>query len=285
MRAYLVAMIPVLLWAANFPATRYVLQDYSPGSIALLRSLVAVVVMSVAAIAKKIRMPRKKDLPMFALSGFTGVFLFTFLINTGARYVESGVGSFIVNSAPVFTLIFAILLLKERAKPICWVGVLLSLCGLIVIMVNQIAGLEFNIGVFLLLIAAIVTSLYNIILRGLLKTYSSIEVALYSLIPATVCMLVFIPEAVRDIPESTLSANIFLVLLGVFPAAIAHLAWAYALSRAEKTTNVTVFLYLIPFIATIIGFFWLGETLSIWSFIGGVVIIAGMVLTNTLGKS
>jgi len=138
--------------------------------------------------------------------------------------------------------------------------------------------------VFFLLGAAILTSVYNILLRGLSKTYSSLEIAFYSLIPTVILMLVFIPDAVRDIPTSTLSANIVVVLLGIFPAGVAHLAWAYSLANAEKTTQVAVFLYLIPFITTIIAFFWLGETVSIWSFLGGVIIIGGMVLTNTLGK-
>jgi len=34
-----------------------------------------------------------------------------------------------------------------------------------------------------------------------------------------------------------------------------------------------------------IGYFWLDETFSLWSFFGGVVIVAGMAMTNLLGRT
>jgi drug/metabolite transporter (DMT)-like permease len=72
--------------------------------------------------------------------------------------------------------------------------------------------------------------------------------------------------------------------MGVFPAALAYLAWSYALSKAKKTANVTVFSYLIPLISTLLAYLWLSEALSIFTFIGGLIIIAGMILTNAFDK-
>jgi len=72
--------------------------------------------------------------------------------------------------------------------------------------------------------------------------------------------------------------------MGVFPAAVAYLAWSYALAKANKTANVTVFSYLIPFVSALIAYFWLKETLTIFVLIGGIVIIAGMLLTNIFDR-
>jgi drug/metabolite transporter (DMT)-like permease len=279
------ALIAVTSWAANYPATRYLLEYHSAGSLMLLRFFIASVIFIVVAVLKKTRLPKKKDMHTFILGGFVGVFVFSLFLNLGAAHVPSGVGSFIINSSPVFVIILSRIVLKEVVKPICWIGVFVSFCGLMAVMVSQTTGLTLNIGVFYLLVTALATSVYNVIQRGLLKKYSVLEVTTFSVVPATICMLIFVPDVVREMPGTTQTSILILLFASVFPAAIAYLAWAYALSKAEKTTHVTVFLYLTPFIATLLGYLFLQETISIWSFFGGVVIIAGMVLTNTLGKS
>jgi len=282
---FIMATISILMWSTNLPATRYLLAYYSPGSIALLRSVGAVVLLCLIGALKRIRLPKMKDLHMFVICGVSGVFLFLVFQTLGARHVVSGVGSFIINSSPVFTIILATILLKERVKPVCWAGVVLSFCGLMVIMVNQTTEFSFNIGVFFLLLTSIVTSIFNISQRSLLKSYTFLEVVTYAIIAATICMTVFIPGTVPELAGSNIAANLMLLYLGLFPGALAHLTWTYALSRAEKTTHVTVFLYLTPFVATVIGYFWLDETFSLWSFFGGVVIVAGMAMTNLLGRT
>ena len=278
------ATLSILMWSTNLPATRYLLEFYSPGSIALLRSLAALIFLCAVSAVKGIRLPEKKDVHMFALCGISGIFLFLVFQTLGARYVVSAVGSFIINSSPVFTLILATLLLKERVKPICWAGVVISFCGLATIMVSQTTEFSLNIGVIILLGAAFVTSIFNITQRSLVKKYSFLEVVTYAKIAATVCMLIFVPNVARDLHGSNLGAILILVYLGVFPGALAHITFTYALSKAEKTTHITVFMYLTPFITAVIGYFWLGESFSLLSFLGGVAIIAGMVITNTLGK-
>ena len=103
---------------------------------------------------------------------------------------------------------------------------------------------------------------------------------------ANVFFLVFIPNVISDLRAGPpLDASLVVFLMGLFPGAVAYLTWGYALAKAQQTAHVTVFLYLIPFLAALIGFLWLRETMAIWAFIGGVAIIAGMIVTNTLGRS
>lgn len=279
------AMISCLLWAANLPATRFVLQYYSPGSLAFFRFAVASVCLGAIAAARKTPLPKKKDLPMFAISGIVGVFLFTIFLNTGARQVYSGIASFIINTSPVFALLFARLLLKETVKPACWIGIMISFAGLIGMMLSQIAEFSLNIGIFLLLLGAISYSFYTVTQRSILRKYSFFQGTTYAMIIGTVGFFIFLPDLIHDwtsgLPWYT---HFIVVIMGILPAAVANLTWGYALSKAEKTAHVTVCLYATPFLAALLGFVWLGETFPIWSLVGGVVIIGGMVFTNTIGK-
>jgi len=281
---YLAAMLATFLWASAFPATRYALQYYSPVSLMVMRFVAASITLVVVGIIRGMKLPKLKDLPWFAASGLTGVFLYSYLFNTGSVTVPAGVSSFIIASSPVFTLILTRVFLKEIVKPVCWIGVLISFCGLAVVTLTQTTEFLFDIGVVLVIFAALSSGTYSTVMRVLTKTYTALEATTYTIIAGTLGTLFFLPTAIREILDSNVTVNLIVVFMGVFPAALAYLAWSYALAKAKKTAHVTVFSYLIPLISALLAYVWLRETLSIYTLIGGLVIIAGMLLTNIFDR-
>jgi len=233
---------------------------------------------------KKIRLPAIKDLPLFFASGLTGVLIYSYFFNSGSVTVSAGVSSFIIASSPIFTLMLTKIFLKETIKPLCWAGVIISFFGLAIVTLTQSAEFSFNTGVLLVTIAAISSGTYTTIMRVATKTYTALEATTYAIVMGTLGTLIFLPNAIREIPESNITVNLIVLLMGIFPAAIAYLAWSYALEKAKQTAHVTVFSYLIPLISTLLAYVWLRETLSVYTFIGGLVIITGMILTNIFAK-
>jgi len=281
---YAAAFIAVLLWASAFPATRYALEYYSPVSLMVMRFGAASITLGLIGLLKKIRLPKLKDLPLFAASGLSGVFLYSYLFNTGSVSVSAGVSSFIIASSPVFTIILAWIFLKETVKPLCWLGILVSLGGLAVVTLTQSSQITFNLGLLLVIGASVLSGVYSTLVRVLTKNYTALEATTYTIIAGTLGTLFFLPNALSEIPNSNLTVNLIVILMGIFPAAVAYLAWSYAISKAKKTTHVIVFSYLIPFISALIAYLWLKETLSALTLIGGLVIIGGMVLTNIFSR-
>jgi len=45
-----------------------------------------------------------------------------------------------------------------------------------------------------------------------------------------------------------------------------------------------MFVYLIPFLASLLAFFWLDERIALVAFVGGVVIILGMLISGLTKK-
>lgn len=279
-KSALAALITVFLWASAFPATKYVLDYYSAESLTALRFFIAALVLLLIILIKRIKPPAKEDIPLFVAAGFLGVFLYSWLFITGVNTVPSGVSSFLIASAPVFAALLSIVFLKEKVRLLSWSGIGISFFGLALVTLSQMDGFVINIGVALLLGASIATSLYTIIQRQLMKKYTPFEAASYAMIFGSLFNLVFLPNLLRELPQVPLSVNLIPLYLGVFPAAIAYLAWSYALAKAQSTAQVTTFLYLIPFIATVLAFLWLGESMTLFAFVGGVVIIAGMIISG-----
>ena len=281
---YLSALLAIFLWASAFPGTRYALQYYSPVSLMTLRFVIASLTLGVVGVIKRIRIPKLRDLPLFAASGLSGVFLYSLLFNYASVTLPAGITSFVVASSPVFTMILTRIFLKEKVKSICWVGVLVSSLGLAAITLTEVTDFTLNTGMILIILAAVFSGTYSAVMRGLTRNYTALEATTYTIVIGTLGMVVFLPGAVSEISGSTMFVNIVVLFMGVFPAALSYLAWGYALSKAKKTAHVTIFSYLIPFISSVLGFVWLGETLSVFAIVGGVIIIFGMLMTNVLGR-
>ncbi len=281
---YLSAWGTVFFWGSAFPATRYIGDAYSTTSIMLLRFVVASITLILFSIGKNPKLPNKEDLPLIFVSGFVGIFLYMYFFNKACVHVLSGVSSFIIASAPIFTLILSVLFLKEKPTKNGLIGLFVSFFGLIIISVSELIASDFSIYVLLLIACAILTSLYSILQRKVLLKYSALEAVTYTVVSATICMLVFTPKFITEFKTSTLDVNLVIVYLGIFPAALAYYLWNNALALAERTSQVTVFLYFVPFVSIIMAYLLLGETITPTAFFGGILVILGMYIVNKKPK-
>src|SRR4051812_47735325 len=62
----------IILWASAFVGIRAALPAYGPLHLAVLRFLVAIVVLAVAAFILRVRLPERRDLPRIVLCGLLG---------------------------------------------------------------------------------------------------------------------------------------------------------------------------------------------------------------------
>lgn len=58
--------------------------------------------------------PTMKEWHKFALVGATGVTAYNLALNYGSQFIQSGSAAFLVNTAPILTMIFSVIMLKER---------------------------------------------------------------------------------------------------------------------------------------------------------------------------
>jgi drug/metabolite transporter (DMT)-like permease len=281
-RAYLAAGVTVILWASAFPGIRAALPHYSPVHIALLRYLVASLALAIYAVCTRMRLPRWRDLPRFALLGLVGIAYYNIALNSGEVHVPSAEASFLVASSPIFMTIEAMLFLKERVRIWGWLGIALSCLGIAVVTLSQAASLQLDFWALLVLTVALAQSLFSIGQKSLLTRYSAFETTAYSMWMGAIFLLIFTPGLFSEIGAAPLAATGAVVYLGIFPGVLGYLCWAYALSRMPGSRAAS-FLYLVPLLAAGIAWLWLGEVPAPLAFGGGVLVLAGVILVNTRG--
>lgn len=283
----------LLLWASAFPGIRAGLapvggvfgpDGYGPAQLALLRFGTASLVLAVYAVATRMKLPARGDLPRIAAAGLLGITVYHLALNFGERTVESGAAALLISLSPVITALLSMRFLGERMGVWGWTGITLSfLGGALVAFGEGDGGLSLDVGALLVLVATVATSLYFLVSKPGLAKYSATQFTSYAIWAGTIPMLVFSPSLFAQMQFAPLSATVSGVYLGVFPGAIAYVLWGYGLSILPAS-RVSAFLYLQPVNAAVIAWFWLGEIPALAVVMGGAVSIAGVVLVNTLGK-
>jgi drug/metabolite transporter (DMT)-like permease len=278
-RTALTLILTLLLWGSSVVLIRISLHDFPPGALALMRFLTAGATLGLYAIPRKFRVPAKEDFAAMAGVGIFGVFAYHLAISYGLVTVAAGAASMIVNTAPVFTALLATLFLHERMALLNWAGMLVCLSGAALIALEQGKGIHFAPEAGYLLIGAIVWALNMVLQKPLLKKYTPLEVTTWSIWIGMIPLLFFTPQLLTALKSAPPSATALLIYLGVIPIGAAYVMWAFVMSRMTAS-RAAGFLYLIPVIATLIGWAWLHEAPKPLGILGGAFVIAGLVLVN-----
>ncbi len=271
--------ITIVIWASAFAAIRADLVGYTPGHLALLRFLIGSALLVVYAAATRMPPPAWRDVPAVLLGGLLGFFGYHTGLAFGEVTVEAGAASLIIASVPVFTALLAAAFLGERLGPLGWTGTAVSFCGVALISLGEGGNLGIDPGTLPILLAAVSESLFFVFQKPYLARYGSLRFTTYAIWAGTLAMLVFAPGLVGAVIEAPPGATLSVVFLGVFPTVVAYLALGYAFARMPAS-NATSFLYLVPALAFLVAWVWLGEEPTALSMVGGAVALTGVVLVN-----
>ncbi len=273
----------VTLWSSAFAFTKVALLAFTSPALGFLRCLVASVVLCGLLAVKRVPLPRLRDVPGLLLSVALGFASYLYVFYNGSETLTSTTGGIIIATAPLITALLATAFFRERLSPVGWCALCLEFGGVLVLMLwNGVFSL--NIGIVWMLAASLSISAYNLVQRLFVRRYTSLELTAWSFVAATVMLLPFAPAAARETARAPLGQIATVVFLGVFPSAVAYLAWARALAVARSTSEVTHFMFLTPFLSLILGYAVISEVPGPETFIGGAVILLGLALFHGAGR-
>jgi len=223
----------------------------------------------------KIKIPNKKDVIWLILAGFFGFFFYIIVFNIGSITVSAATASLILATSPIITTILARIFFNEKLKIIQYIAIVIQFIGVgFLTLLNGIFSI--NSGLLWIILASLSNSIYYIIQRKLTKKYPAIQVSIFGIWVGTILLMIFLPVSITEVKNAPLMQIINLIILGVFSSAIAYLTWTYAIKKAKNISSVTNYIFLTPFITTILGFLLANEIPDFTTIVGGIIIIIGM---------
>ena len=279
--APLAIVVAILSWSSSFVFIRVSLKSYSPGDLALFRYLIVSAVMLIFYWRLKERhLPTTKEALQLFFLGFSGIGLYMIFLNYGEITVSASITSFIISMNPIVSLLFSMFFLNEKITGKQWLGVSISVIGLIIIAADKLYEATFNSGMVMLLFAVICAGVYNIAQKPLLKKFHPIEIAATSAWSGTLVMLIFTPSLIHAIPQATFTATTSIIYLGVIPGAIGYLAWSYAMNSDIPASKTVLTLYALPLFSTLLGWIILGEMPETTALVGGCIALLGALVAT-----
>ena len=281
----ILAFCTVLIWATAFPLTKVVENDFSPEALGLIRCTVASITLLVLGMSTHIKKPRSGSAVLWLLlSGLLGFGLYIIIFTIGISTLTSATSSLIMASTPIMTAVVASKLYHDRISPKGWLCILMAFVGVVVLLLWD-GVLSINVGILWTLGAAVSFCFYNMINRHLSSQgHTAVEIVTYSMMAGALMLMIFLPGTVNQLAAADGTALAVAIYLGLGPSAAAYLLWAKASEYAERTNEVTNYMFITPLLATVLGFLILGEIPSLGTLIGGAIIIGSVILFNRVGK-
>lgn len=262
----------ILCWAYSPIGIRIGLQAYEPGQLALMRFLIASVFMAFVAMVKGISRPHLRDLPWLAVLGFFAVSLHHIALNYGQRGVSAGAASVLAQSTPLFSTLLAHFVFKDSVSGWQWGCVLCGLLGAGVVVAGDRGLGDMDAHGLLILLAALSWSLYFALQKRHSHRYDGLTLVCYTVWSGTILLFMFAPGMLSAARQASASVNLAVLVLGIFPSALAYLAWAYVLAHS-KVSRASMALYLIPPTAMLMASLVLAERPSMMVVVGAVIVL------------
>lgn len=273
----------ILTWSSAFVGIKLGLAAFSPESLTIYRFLVASAVLLVYALWKRIPAPDLADWPRLLGISVLGISAYHLWLNTGEQTIQAGTACLIIAAGPVFTALLSWWWLGERMRLWGWLGMLMSIAGVVLIVGGQGQSVALSWGALYILAAAMVTSVYFVLQKPLVQRYGALRFTIYSLLAGTLPLLLFVPKLWQEWNTAPIAAHMAVWYLGIFPAALGYIAWSFALNRVS-VSRVSSFLYVSPVFAVILAYFWLDEVPTLLTLLGGVLALCGVMVLNRWGK-
>jgi len=205
-------------------------------------------------------------------------------LNAAETRIDAGTAAMLVNVGPILIAIFAGLILHEGFPSRLFAGCLVSFAGAVVIGVATARhGIHEILGAVLCLVAAFAYAGGVVAQKPVLRFSSPLMVTWLACTIGAVGCLPYAGTLVHQLGHASKSTILWTIYLGVAPTAIGFVTWAYALARttAGRMGSTT---YLVPPLALLFGWAFLGEVPPLLVLPGGALCLAGVALARTGGR-
>lgn len=231
-----------------------------------------------------------KEVPMLLAFGVIGLALMQWAYSNAVSILPVGIALLFEYTAIIIVPIAARIIFKEKTTRTFWCGVALVIGGLLVVSQIWAGGLKLN-GVFFAFLAAVLLAFYFLMGQHSGLTRDPMSTMFYTMLIATAFWFFAGAgrSAVLDLTKSvSLEGNLanvqpqlwvpllWLTVMGSF----APMAMGFMALKLTTAARVSITQTAEPIFAFIFGWLWLGQSFTWLQGVGGVLVVAGIVIAQ-----
>jgi len=267
--AYLSLIIVCLVWGSTYFAIRIGVATFPPFLFSAIRQIMAGGIMLVALkIIGKLQL-RRSDLLNQSITGILMVTLGNGVIGWCERYITSGLAALILSLIPVFVVVISYLFGFDRRRPhiLILFGLILGCMGIILIFrdnLKDIANPEYFLGMLIAFGACLAWASGSVFSKFKILNHKNVfQNAALQLLTGGIALVLFSLflddyTELKAISGKSIWALAYLI---VFGSIIAYSSFVYALKHLPIGVS-SLYAYINPFIAIMLGYFFLNEPLT-----------------------
>lgn len=277
------------LWAASYVAAKFALQDVSLNMMLALRmGIAALLLLPLLIVRRKQLNLTRQAIPQLLLLALVGFVLNKLLEYGGLALTTASDVALLITSESIFTVALAMLILRERVRPLTGFALLLGFFGVYLIVERSLipnipagGGVWRIVGDLLVVLALLVEAFYTIRGKVLLVKYSPLLITAASIV---VSMLFWTPVAGWELlttgwHQPGLVAWLSIFWMGIMSTAVAYLMWFHGLAKVDGSVAAST-LFIQPLLGTVLAIVLLHDQLTPMTVIGGIFIIVSVYLIS-----
>jgi drug/metabolite transporter (DMT)-like permease len=233
--------------------------------------------------ARKIQLPKKKDVRIFILLAFFEPFLYFMGESYGLQYVSSTVASVIVATIPLFSPFLAWYYFREKFSTLNISGLFISFLGVSLVVLDENLGFSASPkGVILEFVAVFSAIAYSTVLRKLAFRYNTfIIIAFQNLIGIFFFLPFWLFFESGQFVATPFHVRAFtaILLLSFFASTLAFIFFTTSI-RNMGINRSNTYINLIPVFVAVFAYLILGDRLSLLNISGIAIVVAGLFLVQ-----
>ena len=277
--------------AGTFVFARYVLLQTDPFAVAFLRYTLAAAILYIIA-SRMSRRPGarpidRKDRKKIIVLGLVIIVFNQTLYLYGQKMTTAGHAALLFAITPIFVYLMAIPHLGETWSYGKGIGIMLAVVGSMVIILET--GFEFDYrmlaGDAIIVVAVVAWAYYSVWGKPLVEKYGAFRITAYALASGTILYFPFGLYRLIDADMSRVDTYGWLSILyiAIVTSVIGYSIW-YWLLKYMEASKASVLVNIQPIVAGILGYYLLGETISLPFVVGGIIILTGVTVTQQAGR-
>ena len=281
-QGFLLIITATILWALAAPIAKYLFNSgITPADLVQARVTYSFLILAFIFVCFKrdLLQISKKDIGYFMLLGIGGFALVQYTYFYAISQIDVGVAIALQYTAPSMIVVYSAFFLGKKINRNTIISILFALLGCyLVVGAHQVnwADLNWN-GILVALFSAMVFAFYTLYGEKGLQKYPTWTVFFYTVLFATLFWNIINPPF--NLVGQGLSWSVWagIMAIAIIGTLIPFGLFFMALKRLDPI-RLTVTSTLEPIFATIAAFIFLGEALSFWQIIGGLLIVASVIL-------